>query len=189
MVHNSIMSPYKNTILSCLSLLGLLILTQCTQKADNKNSEQENTGMLDDNNNPPSDPAASLDKALSNTKPVNSKIDARLIGDFNLFSTNIDSNDHPVYGEQNIDMKCRWNADGTIIRNTAGIEQRGTWSVVDDSLLVVRIDSLYQTKGSFVIEPPAYDTSIIQQCDDHHLILTSSSNGYTSTITWVRRPE
>ena len=57
------------------------------QKADNKNSEQENTGMLDDNSNPPSDPAASLDKALLNTKPVTSKIDARLIGDFNLFST------------------------------------------------------------------------------------------------------
>ena len=106
-----------------------------------------------------------------------------------MFSTKKDVNDHPIYGEQDIDMKCRWNEDGTIIRNTAGIEQRGTWSVVDDSLLVVRIDSLYETKGSYVFESPAYDTSVIQQCNDHHLILTSSSNGYTSTITWVRRPE
>lgn len=105
-----------------------------------------------------------------------------------MFSTNIDGNDHPIYGEQNIDMKCRWNKDGTIIRNTAGIEQRGSWTIVEDSVLVVRIDSLYQTKGASVLEPPAYDTSIIQQCNDHHLILTSSSNGFTSTITWVRKP-
>ena len=164
MVHNSIMLSYKNTILYCLSLLGLLILTQCTTKADNETFEYR-------------DHAGSQFYSTC------------IIGDFDLFSTNIDCNDHPVYGEQNIDMKCRWNDDGTIIRNTAGIEQRGTWSVVDDSLLVVKINAIYQTKGLFMLESPTYETSIIQQCNDHHLILTSSSNGYTSTITWVRRPE
>ena len=114
---------------------------------------------------------------------------ACLVGEFDLFSTTIDSADYPVFGEQDIDMKCRWNEDGTIVRNTAGIEQRGSWSVVEDSLLVVRIDSFYETKGSIALESPAYDTSLIQQCSDHHLILTSSSNGFTSTITWVRKPQ
>ena len=147
------MSPYKNTILCCLCLVGLTLLSQCKSKEE-----------------------PSPDVTCH-------------IGDFDLFSTKKDVNDHPIYGEQDIDMKCRWNEDGTIIRNTAGIEQRGTWSVVDDSLLVVRIDAIHETKGSFKVEPVAYDTSIIQQCNDHHLILTSSSNGYTSTITWVRRPE
>ena len=56
-----------------------------------------------------------------------------------------------------------------------------------DSLLVVRIDSFYQTKGSFVIEPPAYDTSIIQQCDDHHLTSHIIEQWHTSTITWYER--
>ena len=114
---------------------------------------------------------------------------ACLVGEFDLFSTTTDSADYPVFGEQNIDMKCRWNEDNTIVRNTAGIEQRGSWSVVEDSLLVVRIDSFYETKGSIALELPAYDTSVIQQCSDHHLILTSSSNGFTSTITWVRKPQ
>ena len=143
----------KNTILWCLCLVGLTLLSQCKSKED-----------------------PTLDATCH-------------IGEFDMFSTNIDSNDHPVYGEQDIDMKCRWNADGTIIRNTAGIEQRGSWTIVEDSVLIVRIDSLYETKGAFVLESPAYDTSIIQQCNDHHLILTSSSNKYTSTITWVRKPE
>lgn len=143
----------KNTILCCLCLVGLTLLSQCKSKED-----------------PTHDTTCH-------------------IGEFDMFSTNIDSNDYPIYGEQNIDMKCRWNEDGTIIRNTAGIEQRGSWSVIQDSLLVVRIDSLYETKGSFVLESPAYDTSIIKQCDDTHLVLTSSSNGFTSTITWVRQPE
>ena len=147
------MMQIKNTILCCLCLVGLTLLSQCKSKED-----------------PTPDTTCH-------------------IGEFDMFSTNIDSNDHPIYGEQNIDMKCRWNKDGTIIRNTAGIEQRGSWSIVEDSLLVVRIDSIHETKGSFKVEPVAYDTSIIQQCNDHHLILTSSSNGYTSTITWVRKPQ
>ena len=147
------MLSYKNTILCCLCLVGLTLLSQCKSKEE-----------------------PSPDVTCH-------------IGEFDMFETKKDVNDHPIYGEQDIYMKCRWNQDGTIVRNTAGIEDRGTWSVVDDSLLVVRIDSLYETKGSYVFESPAYDTSVIQQCNDHHLILTSSSNGYTSTITWVRRPE
>ena len=165
MVHNSIMSHLKNTILCCLCLLGLCLFTQCTSTSSEKKS-----GIAPD------------ELVSGDDLPC-------LVGEFDLFSTTIDSADNPVFGEQNIDMKCRWNDDGTIIRNTAGIEQRGSWSIVEDSLLVVRIDSLFETKGSFVFESLAYDTSVIQQCDDHHLILTSSSNGFTSTITWVRKPQ
>ena len=142
-----------------------MLLSQCTSKSDGKTSEATKNEI------PGSDDAPCI------------------IGEFDMFSTTIDSVDNPVYGEQNIDMKCRWNEDSTIIRNTAGIEQRGSWSIVEDSLLVVRIDSLFETKGTFVFESPAYDTSVIQQCNHHHLILTSSSNGYTSTITWVRKPQ
>ena len=154
-----------------------MLMFQCTPKADTKTTED---GKIkeeqEDFTSAPSSHIA-LDDATCH------------IGELDMFSTTIDSADNPVFGEQNIDMKCRWNADGTIIRNTAGIEQRGSWTIVEDSVLVVRIDSLYETKGSFVFESPAYDTSIIQQCNDHHLILTSSSNGYTSTITWVRKPQ
>ena len=165
MVHNSIMSHPKNTILCCLYLLAMCLFTQCTSTSNENESEQA------------ADELTSIDDLPC------------LVGGFDLFSTTIDSADFPVFGEQNIDMKCRWNEDGTIIRNTSGIEQRGSWSVIQDSLLVVRIDSLYETKGSFILESPAYDTSIIKQCDDTHLVLTSSSNGFTSTITWIRQPE
>ncbi|MGB1050963.1 MAG: hypothetical protein ACPGYF_03315 [Chitinophagales bacterium] len=171
------MMQIKNTILCCLCLAGLALSFQCTSKADTITTENGKNKEVKEEPTPDSPSRNALDEATCH------------IGEFDLFSINLDSNDHPVYGEQNIDMKCRWNADGTIIRNTAGIEQRGSWSLVEDSLLVVRIDSLYETKGSFVFESPAYDTSVIQQCNDHHLILTSSSNGYTSTITWVRKPE
>ena len=143
-----------------------MLLSQCTSKSDGKTSEATKNEI------PGSDDATCI------------------IGEFDMFSTTIDAKlDNPIYGEQDIDMKCRWNEDNTIIRNTAGIEQHGSWSIVDNSLLVVRIDSLFETIGTFVYESPAYDTSVIQQCDDHHLVLTSSSNEYTSTITWVRKPK
>lgn len=159
------MMQFKNTILCCLCLVGLVLTFQCTSNSKEKKPEQ----------------------GISKLSSQNDL--ACVVGEFDMFSTTVDSVDNPVFGEQNIDMKCRWNADGTIIRNTAGIEQRGSWSIVDDSLLIVRIDSLFETKGSFVFESPAYDTSVIRQCDDYHLILTSSSNGFTSTITWVRKPQ
>ena len=69
MVHNSIMSPYKNTILCCLCLVGLTLLSQCKSKEE-----------------------PSPDVTCH-------------IGDFDLFSTKKDVNDHPIYGEQDIDMK------------------------------------------------------------------------------------
>ncbi|MEC9221980.1 MAG: hypothetical protein VYD24_05690 [Bacteroidota bacterium] len=171
------MMQIKNTILCCLCLAGLMLLFQCTSKADTKTTEDGKNKEVKEEPTPNSPSRNALDEATCH------------IGEFDMFSTTIDSADNPVFGEQNIDMKCRWNEDGTIIRNTAGIEQRGSWTIVGDSVLIVRIDSLFETKGSLIWESPAYDTSIIQQCDDHHLILTSSSNGYTSTITWVRKPQ
>lgn len=153
-----------------------MLLSQCTSKADVKTPEARKNKP----ENKVSIPASPSHVMLDDETCV--------IGEFDMFSTTVDSLDNPVFGEQDIDMKCRWNEDGRIVRNTAGIEQRGSWSIVEDSLLVVRIDSLFETKGSFVFESAAFDTSVIQQCDDHHLILTSSSNGFTSTITWVRKP-
>ncbi len=73
----------KNTILYCLCFFGLMLMFQCTSNSKEKKPEQ-GIGKLSSQNDL-----------------------ACVVGEFDMFSTTVDSVDNPVFGEQNIDMKCR----------------------------------------------------------------------------------